>query len=247
MKAKLLLLPLAAAILQACNTESATKVNTKPENRNIAVESFTDISIEGSHNVYYMQGNNTSVKVSGCTDDINRMNIYCKNNTLHISRKSKNFSILSLLTNPKNDIKVYITSPNIRGVYIAGSGSFYAQNNIDTDQMTAKVTGSGNIEMKDIICNKSSISVVGSGNIYIEKLTTDKSKISIPGSGSIKIDCSNINNTTNSITGSGYIKIGKANIGQADNHITGSGSIDIDGKVKVHKDHVTGSGNVYIK
>lgn len=57
--------------------------------RNINVNDFTDISIEGSNNVYFIQGNKTSVKVSGNEEDIKRMKIYSKDNTLHIKEESK--------------------------------------------------------------------------------------------------------------------------------------------------------------
>ena len=62
--------------------------------RNINVNDFTDISIEGSNNVYFIQGNKTSVKVSGNEEDIKRMKIYSKDNTLHIKEESKSISLM---------------------------------------------------------------------------------------------------------------------------------------------------------
>lgn len=78
-----------AIALQACKTENAVKNSENYVERNINVNDFTDISIEGSNNVYFIQGNKTSVKVSGNEEDIKRMKIYSKDNTLHIKEESK--------------------------------------------------------------------------------------------------------------------------------------------------------------
>ena len=51
-----------AIALQACKTENAVKNSENYVERNINVNDFTDISIEGSNNVYFIQGNKTSVK-----------------------------------------------------------------------------------------------------------------------------------------------------------------------------------------
>lgn len=236
-----------AAALQACNTEKTVKDSYIHVDRNISVNDFTDISVEGRNDVYFIQGAKTSVKVSGDEEDIKRMNIYSKDNTLHIREKSKNLSLMSLLSNPRNGVKVYVTSPNIRGVYVVGSGNFCAKESIDTDRIKLKITGSGNIAIGNIICDQSSISVVGSGSIEIGGLTTALSDMNIPGSGSISISKSTIKNVTGNITGSGSIELSEANIGYAKSKITGSGSIDIHGKVKEHDEHVTGSGSVNVR
>lgn len=247
MNIRLLLLPLMAIALQACKTENAVKNSENYVERNINVNEFTNISIEGSNNVYFIQGNKTSVKVSGNEEDIKRMKIYSKDNTLHIKEESKSISLMSLLRNPRKDVNVYVTSPNIRGVSVLGSGNFSAKDGIDTDRLKLKITGSGDISINSIICNESSIGVVGSGSIEINSLTTAQSDMGIPGSGSISISNATIKNVTGSITGSGSIELNNANIGYAKSKITGSGSIDIQGKVDKHDESVTGSGSVNVR
>lgn len=247
MKTKLLLLPLMAIMLQACKRGNTADESRDYISKNIKVDDFTDICIEGRHKVYFTQGNKTSVKVTGSEEDITNLNLYTKDNTLYIGEASKEFSFFSIQAFGQKETNVYVTSPNIRGLYIAGSGCFYANSNIDTDKITLKITGSGNIKTNNIICDKSSISVVGSGNIEIGNLTTAKSWINIPGSGSVSIRNARINDTESCITGSGLISIYNANINHANNKITGSGTIEIEGNVKEHHEHVSGSGTVNIK
>ncbi len=246
MKIKLLLLPILAFALQACNIDKTVKNNDNYVNRNISVNDFTDICIESS-DVYFTQGAQTSVKITGNEEDIKQIKIYNKDNTLHIEKVSKNLSLMSLLRNPRNKINVFVTSPNLRGVHIMGSGNLCAEKGIDTDRMKIKITGSGYVEMKSIICDLSSIDIMGSGSINIDNITTAQSNMRIMGSGSINISKSAIKNVAGNISGSGSIELDNANIGYAKSEINGSGSIDIQGRVKKHDDKVNGQGSINIR
>lgn len=247
MKTVIFVLTLMAVTLQSCNVVNEKDKSDKEISTEIKVSDFTDISLEGNNNIYFIQGNQTSVKVSGTEDDINDMNIYTKGNTLHIAQKSDNIHSFLMFGKKHKSIDVYVTSPNLRGVSILGSGNFNSNSNIDTDKISLNIIGSGGINMKDIICDNSEINVSGSGTIEIEGLNTAKSNIGIPGSGSISIDNTNINNVTCGVTGSGTIELNNAKIEYAHSSIIGSGNIEIQGNVKEHNEEIVGSGSVNIK
>lgn len=247
MKTVIFVLTLMAVTLQSCNVVNEKDKSDKEISTEIKVSDFTDISLDGSHNVYFIQGNQTSVKVSGTEDAINDMNIYTKGNTLYITQKSDKIYSFRIFRKNHQSVDVYVTSPNLRVVNILGSGYFCSNSNIDTDKMALNLIGSGSIKMKDIICDNSEINVSGSGTIEIEGLNTAKSNIGIPGSGSISIDNTNINNITCGVTGSGTIELNNAKIEYAHSSIIGSGNIEIQGNVKEHNEEIVGSGSVNIK
>lgn len=247
MKTVIFVLTLMAVTLQSCNVVNEKDKSDKEISKEIKVSDFTDISLDGSHNVYFIQGNQTSVKVSGTEDAINDMNIYTKSNTLYITQKSDKIYSFRIFRKNHQSVDVYVTSPNLRVVNILGSGYFCSNSNIDTDKMALNLIGSGGIKMKDIICDNSEINVSGSGTIEIEGLNTAKSNIGIPGSGSISIDNTNINNVTCGVTGSGTIELNNAKIEYAHSSIIGSGNIEIQGNVKEHNEDIVGSGSVNIK
>lgn len=247
MKTVIFVLTLMAVTLQSCNVVNEKDKSDKEISKEIKVSDFTDISLDGSHNVYFIQGNQTSVKVSGTEDAINDMNIYTKGNTLYITQKSDKIYSFRIFRKNHQSVDVYVTSPNLRVVNILGSGYFCSNSNIDTDKMALNLIGSGGIKMKDIICDNSEINVSGSGTIEIEGLNTAKSNIGIPGSGSINIDNTNINNVTCGVTGSGTIELNNAKIEYAHSSIIGSGNIEIQGNVKEHNEDIVGSGSVNIK
>lgn len=247
MKTVIFVLTLMAVTLQSCNVVNEKDKSDKEISKEIKVSDFTDISLDGSHNVYFIQGNQTSVKVSGTEDAINDMNIYTKGNTLYITQKSDKIYSFRIFRKNHQSVDVYVTSPNLRVVNILGSGYFCSNSNIDTDKMALNLIGSGGIKMKDIICDNSEINVSGSGTIEIEGLNTAKSNIGIPGSGSISIDNTNINNVTCGVTGSGTIELNNAKIEYAHSNIIGSGNIEIQGNVKEHNEDIVGSGSVNIK
>lgn len=247
MKTVIFVLTLMAVTLQSCNVVNEKDKSDKEISKEIKVSDFTDISLDGNHNVYFIQGNQTSVKVSGTEDAINDMNIYTKGNTLYITQKSDKIYSFRIFRKNHQSVDVYVTSPNLRVVNILGSGYFCSNSNIDTDKMALNLIGSGGIKMKDIICDNSEINVSGSGTIEIEGLNTAKSNIGIPGSGSISIDNTNINNVTCGVTGSGTIELNNAKIEYAHSSIIGSGNIEIQGNVKEHNEDIVGSGSVNIK
>ncbi len=224
MKLTTILLAAAAMIITSCSSAKTEKGNIVT--KTVKTGEFSNIKITGSHDVHFVQGNTTSVKVKGHEGDLKNLDIRTENGNLLISSKNNSgFSFFRI--NESGDTEVFVTSPNLRGLTITGSGDFKAEGNVDTDIMAIKITGSGDAELDSLICNESKINITGSGDVDIHKLTSASAEWGITGSGSIDIE--------------------NANVGKARSTVSGSGSIDVKGIVKHRENFASGSGSISIE
>lgn len=206
----------------SCAIERDNKQAGKKTTKTIVVNDFTEIQIAGGFNVYFTQANNTSVKIRGHEKALKNVNIVSDGKTLTIGTK-KSWKFLSFYD---SDIDVYVTSPNLRSVSIAGSGEFKSSTKIDTDRMYISVAGNGEVDIQDIICDNLKGEIAGSGEIDIKRITTPNAELSIAGSGDIDIENAVIDNVACEIAGSGNIEL-KGNIRHHTQEIAGSGSVNI--------------------
>lgn len=206
----------------SCAIERDNKQAGKKTTKTIVVNDFTEIQIAGGFNVYFTQANNTSVKIRGHEKALKNVNIVSDGKTLTIGTK-KSWKFLSFYD---SDIDVYVTSPNLRSVSIAGSGEFKSSTKIDTDRMYISVAGNGEVDIQDIICDNLKGEIAGSGEIDIKRITTQNAELSIAGSGDIDIENAVIDNVACEIAGSGNIEL-KGNIRHHTQEIAGSGSVNI--------------------
>lgn len=84
------------------------------------------------------------------------------------------------------DVNIHVSSPDMNGMRISGSGSIYAENDIQTDDMELKVSGSGKVILKGLQAADAEAAISGSGDVTISKSNLDNFKASISGSGSVK-------------------------------------------------------------
>jgi hypothetical protein len=137
-------------------------------------------------------------------------------------------------------IKVYVTTPKITDVVLAGSGNiscrdkFFAENDIELD-----LAGSGNFNMK-VDAPKIKVGIAGSGSVNISGETRDV-EVDIAGSGNyngydLKAENANIN-----IAGSGDVNV-FADV-RLNANIMGSGNVNYKGNATVDK-KVMGSGGI---
>ena len=222
MSKKIIITFIALLTLCSCAIERDNKRTGKETTMAVNVKDFTELEIAGSFNVYFTQGNTTSVKVKGYEKYLKNVKITSDGKTLSIGihKSWKNLSYFY------DDIEVYVTSPNIRGISIAGSGEFTSNNKIDTDRMFISVAGSGEVDIKDIICDKIQGEIAGSGDINIKRITTANAELSVAGSGDIDIENAVIDNVACEIAGSGNIEL-KGNIKHHTQEVAGSGSVNI--------------------
>lgn len=253
---KFFLFLLAISAIAVCEAKSK-KTTVTTENRKTAA--FKRISMSGPIDVIYTQGKTCSVKVTSSSERMKDIKTGVNNGTLFISYENKtstsftvsNIGDLFRAVGGKGSgcdgITVYVTSPDIIGINLTGSGDFVSHNRIDTDKMVLRLCGSGDITLHDVICDEIDTELVGSGDIKLPKTDVLRSKISLVGSGDIEINQRNTRHTEISLKGSGDINVTFAGnkCGTANASLYGPGDITLSGQLKSLKKTSLGSGDFH--
>ena len=203
-------------------------------------KSFERIRLLGSPNVKYVQGKTCSVKVKASKKIIKNVQTYVEGDCLIISLRDNRFFSF----NSGSDVTVYVTSPDLIGVEVQGSGDFECRRLLDTDNMEITLRGSGDVNFTDIICDRIKTSLVGSGDIEIKNVTAQQSSVELVGSGDVKIKQNNVKQTQLELKGSGDINITCNNCDVVNCRLVGSGDITLSGTVKKLNRVTRGSGDI---
>lgn len=222
------------------------------ENRQ--VPNFNQVYSEGSFNIYYNHGDSTSVK------------IVCESNLLpyietSVFNKKLDIQFASHISvSTHKDIDIYITSPSVEKIHLAGSGNIEADSltgndmkielsgsgNIYTNYyghyLETSVSGSGNIEIYGE-CDTLETSISGSGTIELEAPACLYTTIYISGSGKAELEGSS-DEAEFKILGSGKIKAFSFPVKKAYVLVGGSGSIEVNVS-EILNANISGSGNLY--
>ena len=156
-----------------------------------------------------------------------------------------------LVLNFDNDKKViehsrlviYIPVQNVKSLKLKGSGDIINKGSLKQSKFKISLQGSGDIELKNLIIDKTDVSLKGSGNIKLsgvseileidltgsgdilaENFVTDIANVDIEGSGDVNIYAKETFSGT--IKGSGDIVV-KGNPDQVSQSIKGTGEIQI--------------------
>jgi hypothetical protein len=205
------------------------------------VKPFDKIDAAGSMTVYYEQGNKTSVKVIADKDDQDYIKTYVDNGVLHVEKKSR----IILGIGHSCSAEVYVTSPDLIDVNMAGSGSFISSKHVDTDNLSVSLAGSGDVKFEDIICDRIEAELVGSGDVNIKKVVCGEAKFSCVGSGDFNAGVNRARKTEISLQGSGDMCVDAKDCGSVSGNLAGSGDITVNGNVKEWNHTVMGSGDYH--
>lgn len=206
------------------------------------VSDFTKIESTGSFDIVFTQGNNTSVKVVGDTDAVNRINTTVEKGTLKIGCKSSNTTFNFF--HSTGDATIYVTSPNLIELTMKGSGDFESKGKIDSDNLNIYLIGSGDADFEYIICDNLNLSLRGSGDAEIKYLRSATSSIRVQGSGDVSVKQDRVNNTNLEVFGSGDIALSANSCGNINASVSGSGDITLIGSAKHVNKSVRGSGDI---
>ncbi len=224
---------------QANSTEAQTVSSVRK------VSNFTKIASTGSFDVVFTQGNTTSVKVVGDADDVNRISTTVENGTLKIATKSRGkYTSNFFFGKSRGETTIYITSPDLIEVTIKGSGDFKSKGKIDSDNLSINLIGSGDADIKYIICDNLNLNVRGSGDTEIDYLRCATSSICVQGSGDVSVKEDRVNNTNLAVYGSGDIELVANGCGNINASVSGSGDITLSGSARNLNKSVRGSGDI---
>ena len=186
---------------------------------------FSKIDIKGGANVVFRQtnGGKPKVTVAGYKADVDMVSVKSDGRTLTITQ-ADNRSGWHVFGSGK-EVTVYVSAPDLTAVNIFGSGDFRADGKVDTDNLLVVVKGSGDVDMRNVICDNADIQISGSGDVEIKNLVAQRhAGIKVYGSGDVDIK----------FTRSGYVTCG----------VYGSGDVELKGYVKGLKKNVKGSGEI---
>lgn len=206
--------------------------------KEIKVDNFTHVNINGSIDVTYTQKTGKpDVTIYTSDNLVELLNVEVKGNTLNIGfKKGVNASY--------NKLEVRISAEKLNRVSIAGSGDFEFANGLNTDALNLSVAGSGDIKGSDIVCTDLKVSIAGSGDINCNKISCGRLNTSIAGSGDLKLDEVTATSVNASIAGSGTLIL-TGNAQNASYSIAGSGDLFAeDFEVKRASADISGSGEI---
>lgn len=218
--------------------------NTITEARQL--EGFEEIEINGSPTVYYTQGDSFSVTVKGPESRVKNILTELNGKTLVIRNKGK-IGFVNIQMGNEGALSVYVTSPDLTGVRLNGSGDFISEKRIDTDKIDIMLRGSGDIRVSDLICDRCDVELIGSGDINLDHADTKDMSASLIGSGDISFSVRNAVDTRLALKGSGDIDANFLNNCDAvECELKGSGDIELKGEVKNFSKEKSGSGDVSV-
>lgn len=203
--------------------------NIKSENR--TTDSFNSIELQGIGDLYVSEGQQS-------------LRIEAEDNILPVLRSDVSGGRLiissSTCITPRKSIKVYASSPAIRGLYLSGSGNIIGLSPIHADSLDLGMSGSGGIDM-DVDCKDLRTSVSGSGNILLRGNATNSS-VTISGSGNMRGYDLETSRSAVTISGSGQAEVNVRD--ELDAGISGSGGIRYTGSPSRINQQISGSGSL---
>jgi len=199
--------------------------------------SFTKVRLNIAAKVFLKQGDKLSVILKGEKDELAKVKTIVSGGKLTIKKKN-NFSLFG----KQKPIKIFITMPLIEALSLSGSGDIVAAKTIKVQEIALAVSGSGDIELKDVKATKIAIKISGSGDVLLAGTeTVEEIAASIAGSGDVVSHNLEAYDVLVNISGSGTCKVNALQNLKA--NIAGSGDVFFRGSPTVNA-HVSGSGNV---
>ena len=217
-------------------------------NQETTMQPFDEVKITGDFRVIYEQGNEYSVRVEASEQALKEMTVYVQDSKLVICQ-----SVEKPVTK-FGDVKVHVSTPDIRKIDLSGSGLFVAENAINVDSnLIVFVDGQGKVLLTDVNCKGRAIfDVMEKGNIGVSNLKADWVVANITGTG-ISIDVGSINMVTMkcnllraSISDYGDINCDDINADDVNVSITVGGNVNLKGTVKKVTKNITGRGKLNI-
>lgn len=242
MKKLLLVIPFLA--LAACEGSIANAVGGAAESsfsNGTAIGStdsnpgeFEGVTLAGPDNVVFTTGTEFSIRAEGDADALEQLRYKITNGQLKIGREGN-----SLWSGSSDSAIVYVSAPLLKSAKLSGSGDMQVDK-MDSESASVSVAGSGNINIETIKTASLSTKIAGSGDVSLAG-TAENVKISIAGAGDIAGKALKAETATIKIAGSGDVAL--SSDGTVDAKIAGSGDIRIHGKATC-KTKTAGSGDV---
>lgn len=224
----LILIVLIATMMNACvHINSAIDKDQPTQVRNAGelkvLDQFSRINFAGSMQVIFSQGDQYTVRVDAPQQVVDKLVIYVRSKELNICSKDNLIDFDPAFS--FSQVKIFVTSPNIKQIDLTGSGSMTVKDAVTASRLDIDITGTGNMSFTGTLsCNFLDVDITGSGNLDFANVKADKIETDVTGVGNVN-----------------YSRVNAGNIGS---NITGAGNITIAGDAEKHIKNVTGVGNI---
>jgi hypothetical protein len=228
---------LATTIILIAFILTGSKVQAEEQTRK--VDPFTEISLRIDAKVHLEQGAKQNLEIVAKSSTLDEIVTEVKDGKLIIRFPNKDYF---WKTFQPGEVTIYITTPEINGLGISGSGDIIAENDIKTKILDLGVSGSGNIKLSELSAERVKSTISGSGDIVLAgKTAAQDLSVVLSGSGNFKGLDFSADDVSIKIAGSGNVDV------QANNNLyvrlAGSGNITYKGKPMIDQS-IAGSGKV---
>lgn len=222
--------------------------NEKTVTKQIVVPNgFQSINLSVMADLYFTVSDTFSVRVEGTETELEDLDVKVNAGSLDIwPYDHSEDNIMHLDFTEHKGVKVYVSAPTIKHVYLYGSGSFVCNDTIKNDEsFDLTLNGYSNTKLTAVKSPSVDVSISGSGDIRIDNIYAVNTKYTIFGSGNI--NCTEIGSMSSMLEadGSGNINLDYNNCGSVVAKLTGSGDINVSGKVNSFAKEIIGSGIIY--
>jgi hypothetical protein len=197
------------------------------------VDNFSSIGMSIQGELYLSQGSPQRLILEGDAEILEKITTEVRDGMLRIKPAIP-------YSGTKSTVKIWITTAEINGLHLSGSGNINAETAIKSDEMELKISGSGKIHVDDLACDEVDAAISGSGDIILGG-SADEFNLAVSGSGSCVADRFRVEEASIKISGSGNCKIDAVKDLEA--AISGSGSVYYVGNPTIDAT-VSGSGKI---
>ena len=216
-----------------------TGIQVQAEEQNRKVDPFSEISLRIGAKVHLEQGAKQNLEIVAKSSTLDEIITEVKDGKLIIRFPNKDYF---WKTFQPGEVIIYITTPEINGLGVSGSGDIIAENEIKTKILDLGVSGSGNIRLSELSAERVKSSISGSGDIVLAgKAAAQDLSVAISGSGNLKGFDYSADDVSVKIAGSGNVDI------EANKNLyvrlAGSGNVTYKGRPMIDQS-IAGSGKV---
>jgi hypothetical protein len=216
-----------------------TFTNVKADNQTRKVDPFSEISLRVNAKLYLEQGTKQNLEIVAKSSTLDELITEVKDGKLIIRFPNKDYFWKDY---QPGEITIYVTSPDIEGLGISGSGDIIAEDEISTKTIEMAVSGSGNIRLLNLSAERVKTVISGSGDIILAgKNAAQDLSVAISGSGNLKAMKYSADDVSVKVAGSGNVEI------EANKNLfvrlAGSGNVTYKGHPMIDQS-IAGSGEV---
>ena len=216
--------------VSACRIEKINNSDEPAKSYTLNLRDFQSIKNYTGCDVHFTQSSTYKVVLKATPSWYASHTITANDSELVITQKEekKQKGITVLHINSSNDdAELWISAPSLTAVSTAGSGDFYAESDLNGNNLELSVAGSGDIETGTIQARNTSFSISGSGDIESKLAKVKTTQLTIAGSGDGTLDFDHCGYADISISGSGDVSL-SGTLQSLDKIVSGAGDIDTD-------------------